>query len=80
MAIRLAGALRDVEGLTITRPVETNAVFAVLPPAVIESLQTQYAFYMWDEAAGEVRWMCSWDTTEDDVDGFAAAVRAALTA
>jgi threonine aldolase len=80
MAMRLAGALRDVERLTITRPVETNAVFAVLPPAVIESLQAQYAFYTWDEAAGEVRWMCSWDTIEDDVDGFAAAVRAALAA
>jgi threonine aldolase len=47
---------------------------------VIESLQAQYAFYTWDEAAGEVRWMCSWDTIEDDVDGFAAAVRAALAA
>jgi threonine aldolase len=78
MASRLAAGLDGVPGLTITRPVETNAVFATVPPAVIESLQAEYPFYTWDEAAGEVRWMCSWDTTEDDVDGFAAAVRGAL--
>jgi threonine aldolase len=78
MASRLAGALGGVPDLTITRPVETNAVFATLPPPVIESLQRDFPFYTWDEAAGEVRWMCSWDTTEEDVDTFAAAVRSAL--
>jgi threonine aldolase len=79
MAARLTDRVRDIPGLTVTRPVETNAVFAALPPAVTESLQRDYPFYVWDEAAGEVRWMCSWDTTEEDVDGFAAAVRSALT-
>jgi threonine aldolase len=78
MASRLAGALTDVPGLTITRPVQTNAIFAVLPAAITASLQREYPFYVWDESIGEVRWMCSWDTTEEDVDGFAAAVRSAL--
>jgi threonine aldolase len=80
MASRLAGEVSGISGLTVTRPVETNAVFATLPPAVIESLQAQYPFYTWDEAAAEVRWMCSWDTTAEDVDGFAAAVRGTLAA
>jgi threonine aldolase len=80
MAARLAERLDGVPGLTITRPVQTNAVFAVLAPAVTASLQRDFPFYVWDEAAGEVRWMCSWDTAEDDVDGFAAAVRAGLAA
>jgi threonine aldolase len=80
MASRLADRVGDIPGLTITRPVETNAVFATLPPEVTASLQRGYPFYVWDEAAGEVRWMCSWDTTEEDVDGFAAAVRHALGA
>ena len=75
MAARLAAGLAGIPGLTITRPVETNAVFAELPRELIGSLQAQFPFYTWDEAAGEVRWMCSWDTTEEDVDGFAAAVR-----
>ena len=78
MASRLVGALVGVPGLAITRPVETNAVFATLPLAVTESLQRDFPFYTWDEAASEVRWMCSWDTTEEDVDEFAAAVRGAL--
>jgi threonine aldolase len=78
MAARLAGALRDVPGVAITRPVQTNAVFAVLPPAVTAALQRDFPFYVWDEGIGEVRWMCSWDTTEEDVDRFAAAVGDAL--
>jgi threonine aldolase len=45
---------------------------------VTESLQRDFPFYVWDEHAGEVRWMCSWDTTEEDVDEFATAVRGAL--
>ncbi len=80
MAARLASALADVRGVTITRPVQTNAVFAVLPAEVIPSLQRDYPFYVWDESADEVRWMCSWDTTEEDVDGFAVAVREAVGA
>jgi threonine aldolase len=78
MAARLAAAVADAPGLTITRPVETNAVFAKLPPDVIGRLQWDFPFYIWDQEANEVRWMCSWDTTEEDVDGFAAAVRDAL--
>jgi threonine aldolase len=79
MAARLAAALEDVAGVTITRPVETNAVFATLPPDAIRSLQQRFAFYVWDEARNEVRWMCSWDTTAADVDEFVGAVAAALS-
>jgi threonine aldolase len=78
MAARLAAAVADAPGLTITRPVQTNAVFVKLPAAVIGDLRRDFPFYVWDEQANEVRWMCSWDTTEDDVDGFATAVQAAL--
>jgi threonine aldolase len=78
MAARLADAVQALPGVRITRPVETNAVFATLPPAATATLQERFAFYIWDEAAGEVRWMCSWDTTADDVDGFAAAVGQAV--
>jgi len=54
--------------------VQANAVFATLPGEAIAALQEQWDFYVWDERCSEVRWMCSWDTTEDDVDTFAAAV------
>ncbi len=78
MAQRLAEAVRDLPGLTVPRPVQANAVFAVLPKNVSLKLMESFHFYFWDEVTGEVRWMCSWDTTEADVDRFAAAVRAEL--
>lgn len=78
MAARLAERLAGVEGVRITRPVQANAVFAVLPGTAAAALAREYDFYMWDEAAGEARWMCSWDTTEEDVDEFAAAVGRAV--
>ena len=80
MAARLAQAVRDLPGVELTRPVQANAVFAIVPAAVREALRERFDFYTWDEATGEVRWMCSWDTTSEDVDAFADAVAAALDA
>jgi threonine aldolase len=78
MATALADAVRDLPGLTITRPVETNAVFATIPRDVTEALRQDFPFYVWDERTGEVRWMCSWDTTEDDVESFVSALAGTL--
>ncbi|WP_414169915.1 threonine aldolase family protein [Streptoverticillium reticulum] len=75
MAARLAEGVRSVDGVEILHPVQSNAVFARLPHDVSERLQKRYRFYFWDEAAGDVRWMCSFDTTEADVDAFVAAVK-----
>lgn len=75
MAAKLAEAVAGVQGLQVTRPVQTNAVFARIPHDAIAVLQRQFDFYVWDERHDEVRWMCSWDTTEEDVAGFAQAVR-----
>jgi len=74
MAARLADAVADVPGVDLAHPVEANGVFAVLPPGVAEELQSRWAFYTWDEATRVARWMCSWDTTREDVDAFAADV------
>jgi threonine aldolase len=79
MARRLAGALADVEQVRLTQPVQANAIFAVIPPEATERLQRDHRFYVWDEGTGEVRWMCAWDTRPEDVDAFAADVRAVLT-
>jgi threonine aldolase len=79
MAIRLEAAVRGVQGVEVQRPVEANAVFAILPPSVTERLQKSYPFYVWDDKTGEVRWMTSFDTTEADVDGFASALKDEMT-
>jgi len=61
--------------VTLSRRPEANALFAVVdPPAAVDALRERFRFYTWDEATGEVRWMCAWDTTEEDVDAFVAAV------
>jgi threonine aldolase len=78
MAARLAAAVSGIDGVQVTQRVQANAVFAVLPPAATAWLQERWRFYVWDEATGEVRWMCSWDTTDDDVDAFAADVAEAV--
>ena len=74
MAARLQEAVRDIPGVTVTRAAQANAVFAILPPDVAERVRKRFRFYTWDEATGEVRWMTAFDTTEEDVDAFAAAV------
>lgn len=77
MATRLAAALSTVPGVELAHPVEANGVFIRLPQPVIKALQEEYRFYVWDDSRDLVRLMCSWDTTPEDVDGFAAAARAA---
>jgi len=72
-----AGSITDV---SFTQPTQTNAVFAVLPPSVATRLRQEFSFYDWNGAAGEVRWMCSYDTTEEDVDRFVACLISATAA
>jgi threonine aldolase len=78
MAARLAEAVGEVPGVAITHPVQSNAVFAIVPGEATAALQERFPFYVWDEYTGEVRWMCSWDTTLEDVETFAAAIRDVL--
>jgi threonine aldolase len=66
---------RAVQGVELTEPVETNAVFARLPRRAIRALQKRFPFYVWDESRNEVRWMTAFDTTEKDVEAFGRAVR-----
>lgn len=84
MAARLAAAVEAVDGVEISHPVEANAVFARLPrPAIdrlLAELPGEHPFYVWNEAANEVRWMCAWDTAPEDVDQFAGAIATALEA
>ncbi|UUW89206.1 low specificity L-threonine aldolase [Nocardioides sp. WV_118_6] len=75
MAQRLAAGVSEVDGVEVLYPVQANGVFARLPHDVSRRLMERHRFYFWDEAAGDVRWMCSFDTTEDDVDAFVGALR-----
>ncbi|MFC4051714.1 threonine aldolase family protein [Actinomadura syzygii] len=76
MAARLEAAARAVPGVRITQAVQANTVFAIVPKDAADRLRKRFPFYTWDERTGEVRWVCSFDTTAADVDAFAAALAA----
>lgn len=84
MAARLRGALDEliaagqIDGLTFTQATEANAVFASLANDAADRIRERFRFYDWDRAAGQVRWMTAFDTTEADVDGFVEAIREEL--
>ena len=75
MAQMLAIQLAKIPKIKITQPVESNGVFAVVPPKYISRLQKEYFFYVWDEEISEVRLMASFDTTEHDIQDFVKLVR-----
>jgi threonine aldolase len=75
MAQLLSAEIQQLPGVTITRKVQANAVFAIIPQKAIEPLQAKYPFYIWDEETLELRWMCSFDTTEEDIENFVSTLR-----
>ena len=78
MAARLDAAISPIPGVKKLFPREANSVFAELPlPAIEKLLATGWRFYTFIGAGG-CRFMCSWDTQPEDVDAFAADVRAVL--
>jgi threonine aldolase len=75
MAKLLETELRKIPAVTITRPVDANGVFALIPPAIIPELQKHHFFYVWNDQTSEIRLMCSFDTLEEDIKSFTAKIR-----
>ena len=86
MAQRLRSSLEEgiasgaLSGLSFSAPTQANAVFAVLDPEVSDRIRQTFRFYDWDRSVGEVRWMCSFDTTEEDIERFVETITAELQA
>ena len=74
MARLLENEISKIPRVKLVYAAEANGVFAQIPREAIKKLQERYFFYVWDEAESIVRWMCSWDTTEEDVHRFAEFV------
>lgn len=71
----LAEEIERIPQLKITQAVESNAVFALMPRDAIARVQERFFFYVWTEQISEVRFMCSFDTTEEDVRDLVAVIR-----
>jgi threonine aldolase len=74
MARKLCALLDEHRAVRVTMPVEANGVFAIMPPHWIKELQELIPFYVWNDQTNEVRLMCSWDTTEAEIEQFAQAL------
>lgn len=78
MAKLLASEVSKIPGIEITQPVDANAVFAIIPTHIIAPLQEKYRFYIWDDKTKELRWMCSFDTTPEEVIDFVSTIKAMI--
>ena len=78
MAKLLAQELAKIPMVEISQKVESNGVFAIIPKKYIAKLQQQSFFYTWNEEISEVRFMTSFDTTQEDISAFVALVKKTL--
>jgi threonine aldolase len=70
MAGILADRIRSLEGIKITREVQSNGVFVIMPDKVAENVRKEWFFYTWNEKISEYRLMTGWDTREEDIEEF----------
>ena len=80
MARVLEAEVRKIPQVRVVWKVEANGVFAQIPEPAIAKIKERYFFYPWIEEECIVRWMCSFDTTEQDVKDFAKVVAEAVRA
>lgn len=80
MAKYLAESIEDIKEIKLSKKVESNAVFAIIPQWLSEKLSEKHYFYVWDEITNEVRWMCSFNTTKDDIDCFVSDIKDIINA
>ena len=78
MARVLEAEMRKIPQVRIAWPVDSNGVFAQIPRQAIERIKEKYFFYLWVEQECIVRWMCAFDTTEEDIKDFAQFVAEAV--
>jgi len=81
MAKLLGSKISEIPQLEVSQKVAANGVFVFMPEDLIPKIQQHYFFHVWNESPKgktgmkEVRLMCSWDTTEKDVEGLVAEVK-----
>jgi len=81
MAKILEKEINSIPKLQVSQEVKANGVFVYMPAEIIEKVQKKYFFHIWNETPKgkigfkEVRLMGSWDTTQEDINGFILAVK-----
>jgi threonine aldolase len=75
MARLLESRIRGLPHVAIAFPVQTNAVFAAIPDPIVHELFSRGWKFYTNVGVDYARLMCSWDTTVEDVESFAADLR-----
>ncbi|MES3039111.1 MAG: low specificity L-threonine aldolase [Bdellovibrionota bacterium] len=71
MAKLLHEEVKSIPKVQVTRPRESNAVFATVPQPWVKAIREKFFFYVWDEDTFECRWMATWNTTPEHIKSFA---------
>ena len=79
MAEKLHDGLAALPGVKILFPRQANSVFAELPEPVIRGMWDRGWMFYTFIGRGGCRFMCSWDTTEDDVKAFTDDLKSLLS-
>jgi threonine aldolase len=66
-AQEISSVIESIEGLTLSFKVETNQIFFTAPAAWIPLIQEKVFSYLWDSEKNEVRFISSWNTSDEDV-------------
>jgi threonine aldolase len=77
-AAYLANRLSAFPQIQFTQKVESNALFLTMPQEIIPKMLEKYFFYFWNEDNNEIRLVCSWDTTKEDIDAFISHLKVLL--
>lgn len=66
-AQEIASIVTSTPGLYLSCPVQTNQIFFTAPKSWIAPIQEKASCYLWDAEKNEIRFIASWNTSEDDV-------------
>ena len=75
MARKLRQGIESLGRYEFTQSTDANILLVKIPKETYLRLQQEYFFYVWNEFNDEVRFVTSWDTTEEDVEGLVRKLR-----
>ncbi len=72
----LSEELLSVPSIRLIHPVQANAVFVQLPEPLLQALHDAGWHFYTFIGSGHARFMCSWQTREEDISAFGSELRA----
>lgn len=79
-AHRLGERLAQIQGVSLARPTEVNAVFPEVPAQIAEAIQSRYLAHVWETAPNGnpvLRLMCSFSTEDAEIEALVGVAEGA---